>query len=39
MENTNINDGNMFQAGSIYKNLTVDGKALPDSGDWTEPTK
>jgi polygalacturonase len=36
MENVNINNGDMFQSGSIYKNLTLDGQSLPDSGDWTE---
>lgn len=33
MKNVNINDGNMFQPNSIYKNLTVDGEKLPDT-DW-----
>jgi hypothetical protein len=33
MENVNINDGDMFQPNSIYQNLTVDGKALPDT-EW-----
>lgn len=31
MENVNINDGDMFQPNSIYQNLTVDGKTLPDT--------
>jgi hypothetical protein len=33
MKNVNINNGNMFQPNSIYKNLTVDGEKLPDT-DW-----
>jgi len=33
MENVNINDGDMFQTGSIYQNLKVDGKSLPDT-EW-----
>jgi polygalacturonase len=33
MENVNINDGDMFQPGSIYQNLKVDGKTLPDT-EW-----
>ncbi|MCH6264594.1 glycosyl hydrolase family 28 protein [Neobacillus citreus] len=39
MKNVNINDGNTFQAGSIYQNLIVDGKSLPDT-DWpVDPSK
>ncbi|MFJ5625313.1 glycoside hydrolase family 28 protein [Peribacillus loiseleuriae] len=33
MENVKINDGDMFQDGSIYQNLKVDGISLPDT-DW-----